>query len=155
MKKSIISFLCLCFSVCASAQTSIEEFKDGLQGMASSITEELKGMETTVAETYGVTMRMNVIYSRASNEFIYDYECFSEDFFNVGNLEDGADAGIAEMFRGFNKEDPSGETLQWFLDGLRDTNTTLVFRWRYESQQKEKRLSPIDVRKKVLRLKLN
>ena len=138
MRKIIIAVLCsICCTNLINAQDSAEDFRNGLEEIYASMRSKTDIFEQHMAEQ-GVQLKMDVYYSRATDQIIFSYEFFSEEMYNAGDLDKGARQSIFEMARGFNQSDPSGETLKWFTDGIRKTNTSLVYIVKYKSLQKKK-----------------
>ncbi len=144
MKKTFIIFYFALFSATLlSAQTFADEFRSVIEEMISGSRAELKKVERQLA-TQGVNVKIDLQYSKQSNQIIYKYEWFSEEAYNSVNLDVASCVGAITQY--FDTK-PSGKTLDWFQRGLIETKTSIVYIYKYKDKQRNKKLSTDEILK--------
>ena len=122
-----------------------DDFKNSLEKMYSSMQKNIREMELTFAEQYGFAIKLQADYSRANNQIINTFEVFSEDVYNMFDVEVLSKNGVDGFINLLKGQDSTGNTLKWFISGMYRTNTSIAYVIKYHDKQKKKVISAFEL----------
>lgn len=128
-------FITMAMTTSVKAQQSLEK-EAFIQEYFDDLPEEtIRQAEQMFAEL-GFEVKVSTYYSEEYNARCCHYETTSLDLYEAINLEQQKKDGVLEYLCGSLREDPTGESLEWFIYQFKQLNIGLC--WEFTCQDKTK-----------------
>lgn len=157
MKKMMMIALCVLMAGVVKAQKDekwTEKDRDAFRREWAAVLNnmndgQIRELEQAFA-AQGLSAKINISFPFPYYDTIWELQVFSEDWFNVVDIDKVSADGVLGMYNNMMQVDSSGKSWRNFIRAIQECDISFVYRCIYKDNdgklhKKEKRLEPINI----------